>query len=362
MDVISLKKYIFEEKKIEYILEQIGCHSIKFNENKGYYSASQPDGDNLQGVNIRNNEYLSYRSFSRNVSYDDGKDLISLVEEVKNISFIEAVKYLHSLLGLEFTYKKTPEKKEKKIDPLGVFKRIKERNRRGAVNVNDIHALDDKLIDDYVPLLHIDWVKNDGITNRARDKFGICYSYKQKRIIIPIRYALTGELLAFNCRTTVEHYAEFGIKKYLLTSGYNKSNNVFGMWENREEIEEKKVAIVYESEKSVLKRYSRMDGTGLAIQGKIMSEEQCRLILGLNVLEIVICLDNDIPIEEIYSICEKFYRKRKVSFIYDKWDLLKPKSCAADADMKVFDFLFKHRVIYDEKCHQEYLSMLKKGR
>ena len=361
MTIIELKEYIYKENKIPYILEQLGCYNIKFNEQKDYFSACQPDGDNPMGVNIRNNEYLNYRSFSRGVDYEDNQDLISLVENIKKLSFIDSIKYLHKILDLPFEFKKRVEKPKKKCNPLDVFTRQLRSNKR-VVNVDDIKVLEDKLLNDYVPMLHIDWLRNDGITNRARDKFGICYSYKQKRIIIPIRYALTGELLAFNCRTTVEHFAEFGIKKYLLTSGYNKSSNVFGMWENREEIEQKKVTVIYESEKSVLKRYSRMDGTGLAIQGRVMSEEQCRLILGLDVLEVVICLDNDIPIGEVYSICEKFYRSRKVSFIYDKWDLLEPKSCAADANMKVFDFLFKHRTIYDEKCHQEYLAMLKKGR
>ena len=110
MTISELKKYIWENEKIEYILEQLNCHEIKYNVQKEYWSAAQPDGDNPQGVNIRNNEYLNYRSFSRGIDYEDNKDLISLVESVKKLSFIDAVKYIHQILDLPFEFKKKDEK------------------------------------------------------------------------------------------------------------------------------------------------------------------------------------------------------------------------------------------------------------
>ena len=77
MLVNELKEYIYENNKIEYILEQIGCTKIVYHSNHDYYSSCQADGDNEQGVNIRNCKYLNYRSFTRCVKYDDGKDLIN---------------------------------------------------------------------------------------------------------------------------------------------------------------------------------------------------------------------------------------------------------------------------------------------
>ena len=83
-----------------------------------------------------------------------------------------------------------------------------------------------------------------------------------------------------------------------------------------DEIEKKHVIVIGESEKSVLKRDSRGDGTWVAISGKTLSEEQVRIILGLDVNEIVIALDNDVPEEEIWSMCERFFRQRKVFYIF----------------------------------------------
>ena len=357
MTINELKEYIYEQNKIQDILETLGCHDIKYNAQKEYWSAAQPDGDNPQGVNIRNNEYLNYRSFSRGIDYEDNKDLISLVESVKKISFIEAIKYLHKILNLPFEFKRKDDKPQKKFDPLSVFKKVL-RHSRGIVNVDDIHVLDDKLLDDFIPMLHIDWVKQ-GITERTRKKFGLAYSYRHKRIVIPMRYWLTGELLGFNQRTTVENYEEFGIKKYFITPTYPKSLNLYGLYENYDSIQKAGYVVVYESEKSVLKRDSLCDSTGVALSGHSLSDEQVRILIGLNV-EIVIAFDNDISIEEVRHACDKFKNIRKVSYIRDFMGILNSKDSPADASNKDYQFLFESRVAYDRNEQRKYQESLNK--
>lgn len=359
MTISDVKEYIYENKKIKFILEKLNCHNIKYNEKHGYYSASFPDGDNPQGINISNNKYLNYRSFSRNVSYEDGKDIIDLISYVTNKNFVDAIKLIHNILGLEYSPYKKQKKKEEKKDPLAIFKDAVKCGRRGTVNVDDIHVIDEEAINDYVPLLYIDWFR-EGIMPWARKKFGLAYSYKHKRVVIPLRYWLDGSLLGFNQRTTVENYEELGIRKYFITPSYPKSLNLYGLWENREEIERKKYVIVCESEKSVLKRYSLNDGTCVALQGKTLSEEQRRIILGLNVNEVIIALDNDVSIEEIRFMCEKFYRVKNVSYVKDRWGLLGEKDAPMDAKNKAFKFLIKYRTHYDESEHKKYLKSVSK--
>ena len=138
-----------------------------------------------------------------------------------------------------------------------------------------------------------------------------------------------------------------------------KEYNLYGLYQNIEEIEKQHLIVLGESEKSVLKRDSRGDSTWVALSGKSISEEQVRIILGLDIKEIVIALDKDVPIEEVWSICERFYPIRKVSYICDKWELLDKKDSPADASNKIYNFLFKHRIEYDENKHQEYLKTLK---
>ena len=357
MTINELKEYIYSENKIQYILEQLGCHNVRYNDNKEYFSASQPDGDNPMGVCIRNNEYLNYRSFSRGVDYEDNQDLISLVEYIKKINFIDSVKYLHKILDLPFEFKKQTEKPKKKYNPLEVFTKVLRSGRR-VINVDDIKVLEDKILNDYVPLLHYSWVK-EGITERTRKKFGICYSYRYKRIIIPIRYWATGELVATNARTTVENWEEFNIKKYILTNGYNKQLNLYGLYENYDAIQKAGYVVVYESEKSVLKRSSLLDDTGVALSGHTLSDEQIRILIGLNV-EVIIAFDNDISIEETRHACEKFKNIRKVSYIHDFMGILGSKDSPADARDKDYRFLFDNRIVYDRDEQRKYQESLKK--
>ena len=76
--------------------------------------------------------------------------------------------------------------------------------------------------------------------------------------------------------------------------------------------------------------------------------------------EVVIAMDKDVQIEEVWHMCEKFYGVRKVSYIYDKWGLIEKKDSPADAENKLYNFLFKYRVVYDEQKHKEYTRGMNK--
>ena len=55
MTISELKEYIYKEGKIEYVLEEIGCHSIAYHSNKEFYSCGNYNGDNKGAINVRNN-------------------------------------------------------------------------------------------------------------------------------------------------------------------------------------------------------------------------------------------------------------------------------------------------------------------
>lgn len=355
MDVISLKQYIFENSKIEFVLESIGCHNIKYHSNKDFFSCANIDGDNVGAINVKNNEYLNVVNWTREKDFDDNSDIITLVEYNKKISFIEAIKYLHKILGLDFKWTGKKVEKNQDQNPLSIFEKYRCKKK---VDVSDINIIDEDVLNDFVSLLYIGWLR-EGIMPWTAKKFGIAYSYRRKRVIIPMRYWLTGELLGINSRTTVENYEEFGIKKFYITPSYQKNINLFGLYENYESIKKAGYVVIYEAEKSVLKRDSLNDSTGVALSGHSISEEQVRILIGLNV-DIVISLDNDIPIEEVRHMCEKFYNIRNVYYTHDKWNLLNEKDSIADKPNKIFDFLMKYKVQYDAEEHRQYLKSLGK--
>ena len=130
---------------------------------------------------------------------------------------------------------------------------------------------------------------------------------------------------------------------------------------NYKYIQEAGYIVVFEAEKSTLKRATRLDNTGSSLGNCEITDEQVRILISLDV-EIVIALDEGIDINHIRKECEKFYPLRKVSYIYDRWDLIPKGSKNSPADMpnKIYNFLFKHRTVYDEKERKLYKDWLEK--
>lgn len=354
MDTLSLKIYIYENDKIEYVLNKIGCRHIQYHSTKEFYSCSNYNGDNISAVNVKNNPYLNVTNWTRSNEFSCNADIIDLVQYNKQISFIDAVKYLHEILSLDYKLQ-IPKSDIVKTDPLQIFKKVE--NRKWT-DVSGISVLSDKILDNYAPLLYIGWFK-EGVMPWTAKKYGLAYSYTHKRVIIPMRYWLTGQLIGINSRTTVEGYKELGIKKFYITQSYPKSINLFGLYENYNDIIKAGYVVVYESEKSVLKRDSLNDHTGVALSGHTISDEQVRILIGLNV-DIIISLDNDIPIEEVRYICNKFYYIRNVYYTFDKDHLLGEKCSVADATNDVFRQIMSNKIKYDSKERKEYINSTKR--
>lgn len=357
MQALELKRFIHANKKISFVLSQLGCHEIKYHpDGKDYWSCANPDGNNKNAVNVSNNEYLNCKNYTRDIG--ENADIISLVQFYRKTDFRDAIKYLHKILGLQQSYFTKPVTKQApKKDPLDVFTKVLKRRPRTNVLAYDV--LSENVFYDFVPHIHVDLFR-EGIVRHTIDKFKLAYSYKHQRTIFPFHYWQTGESLGYTARSSILGCEEFDIPKYYITPGYPKSINLYGLYENYNEIQKAGYITVFESEKAVLKRDSRLDRSCVALSGSTMSPEQCRIICGLDINEVVIALDNDLSVQDYRHMCERFYGIRIVSYIHDKWNLLPPKSNASDASNKIYEFLFKHRVRYDEKERKEYLKELKR--
>ena len=355
MTATELKEYMHKHNKVEMILESIGCHHVIYHQTKGYYSCCNKDGDNPTAINIYDNEYLGYVNYTRGISAEDKQDIISLVQYTLDLDFVCAVKHIHKVLNIPYRFEKKKEVVEEKPDPLAIFKKFATKKKR--CNVLDFEPMDEDVLNDFVPMVHVDFFR-EGIIAKTIKKFHLGYSYYWKRTIIPHFYWMNGQLFGYNSRTSIQNCEEFGIPKYVISPGKNKTINLYGLWENYDSIQKEKRLTIFEAEKSVLRRDSLDDCTCVALSGKTMSEEQVRIILGLNINEVIIALDKDVPIEEVWNVCEHFYRLRKVSYIWDKWDILDKKDSPADANNKMYGFLFENRVVYDESKHKSYLKSL----
>ena len=342
---------------VEEVLKTIGCEHVKYH-NKGYYTCSNIDGDNTSAVVVYNNEYLMITNYTRN--FGDKPDIFDLItynliytNNSKDIGIMDALKYLHKILNLQFDGIR---KDVKKVDHLSLFKKVLSNSNH--YYDNDIPEEVEEDFDFTKGIIHKKWL-SFGITQKTVDKFDIGYSFKMKRVILPLKYWADGRILGFNKRTIVDNHDIFGIRKYLISTDYPKQINLYGLYENKDEIEKDGTVVLFESEKSVLRRDSRFDSTGVALQGHIISKEQVSIICGLDIENVVIALDKDVDINEVRAMCNRFYNKKTVYYIIDNDGILGDKDSPADASDDNYYKLFNSKIKFDINERNKYLQFIR---
>lgn len=348
MDAKQLKEYIMEDsERIEQILFSLGFHKIQ---DKGdYITCAIPNHNNPTGLSVLK-ENLYCNAFSTHMDFKGGIfDLIAYMN--KYDSFGDTMRWCHKTLGLKYEYNgKKEEPKEDSI--LNFFKKYKTKpNKRSTKEVELKFYTDEEIDRFYVKCPYANWIK-EGIIAKVQEEFEIGYCFSNNRVIIPHRFWKTGEIIGLIGRSiqSAEVCDMFGIPKYFPLIPYPKSKNLYGLWENMEYIKQVKEIIVFEAEKSVLKMRSRGINNCVSVGSHDLSDEQVKILIGLNV-NIVLAYDSDIPLEFMESEAKKFKGLRNVSIVINQYDILKDKESPADATLKIWEALYKRRIVYKYKAN-----------
>ena len=347
MDAKQLKEYIIQnEDCIITILEDLGFHKVV--DRGGYVTCALPDHNNPSAFSVLK-ENLYCNSFSTHLEFKG--NIFELVQKMKGKTFGQSIYYIHKLLGLKYDYSKNEDDKPKD-SILDFFKKYKTKpNKRSTKEKELKFYTDEEVFGMYVRCPYANWIK-EGIIARTQEEFGIGYDFGSNRIVIPHRYWKTGEIIGLIGRTlqSAEICDMFGIPKYFPIIPYKKGCNLYGLWENRQYIEQAKEVIVFEAEKSVLKMSSKGIRNTCCVCCHDLSEEQVKILIGLNV-NIVLAYDEDIPLEFMESEAKKFKGLRNVSIVINQYDVLKDKQSPADSTLKIWEALYKRRINYKYKAN-----------
>lgn len=199
------------------------------------------------------------------------------------------------------------------------------------------------------------WIK-EGISVASMRKYGIRFSPSKNQIIIP-HYNLSGDLIGIRGRNLNEIDLLNG-NKYMPVKiegkwySHSLSYNLYGLYENQEAIKRKKIAFIFEGEKSVLMcdGWYGEDNVAVATCGNKLNKIQLDLLLKLGVQQVVLCYDrmNDSLSSDyfnhLHSICTRYKNYMTFSFIYDRDKLLEYKAAPVDSGKEVFEKLLSQRV------------------
>lgn len=187
----------------------------------------------------------------------------------------------------------------------------------------------------------------------------ICYNPSGQAIVIP-HYDENGFLIGIRERTLIKENEVYGKYRptYLNKQMYNHplGFSLYNLNNSKNNIKILKKAIVFESEKSCL-LYSSYFGIendiSVAVCGSNISNYQINLLTKLGVEEVIIAFDKQFKIKgdlefnrwtkKLTDIDKKYRKYVKISFMFDKNDILQYKSSPIDEGKDKFIKLYEER-------------------
>lgn len=332
-----MKEYLKNNpEQIKKILSYYNYHSINITDKE--IRCAKVGGDNPSGCRIKLNDNLSATDFT--TSYNG--DLFSLIATHTGLTYREVIKTVETMLGGKIEGNYQPEE-ESLFD--GFFDSLYIPYEVEEEEVTYDESVLDKYNNGYKWNMRF---YKDGILPSSQVKFNIGFSEESNRVTIPW-FNEHGELIGIMGRLDSDEPTNY---KYLPLIAFPKHKNLYGLYQNKENIKNNKV-YVFESEKSVLQCDSFGVHNTTALGGNQISTTQVEQLLKLNVSEIVLCMDEGLIIDAIKRDIQTiksclFMRDVKIKVMIDKENKYLPKGskCSpVDKGKKIFKKLCEECII-----------------
>lgn len=290
-------------------------------------------------------------------------DVFELVQKVKHLEDLNAAIYF----VVEFLNLKTQLEEYDDSNYSGedwkIFSRyekskdIEEKNNSKLV----LDECDLSILKHYPQPRYLNWEK-DNISKEICDYMNIHYDPVNGCIVIP-HFDENGRCVGIRQRTLIKNQEQYGKYRPWYHNGkiYNHplGFNLYGLNISKDHIKDMKIAIVFESEKSVLQYLSYFgisNSLCVAVCGSSLSNYQFNLLQESGAKEIVIGFDKDFQeigsddwkntVNKLQKIYDKYSSYVNVSFLFDKENnQLGYKSSPTDEGRDKFLYLFRNRII-----------------
>lgn len=338
-DLKTIRTRLLDEGKVEDILDALGCSYI--GHSGGRVEAQLPErfhSNNKRAVQIKLNDSLT-SSIRTPVGFKGGSifDLVSFLEHDKRSeeefksNLYNAKTFICETLGwTEFLKDSTFKTKKDYVAPLKAI--LKGKQKKREIKPNPI--LSESVLDEFIPYPYNGWIE-EGISYKTQKLYGVGFDLESKRITIPMRNRF-GQLVGVKGRIMKD---EDDHRKYIYLYRYQNRYEWFNFHFAHPYILMEKKVYIFEAEKSCMKAYDNGIYNTLAVGASEISPEQVDIIkkLGLDV-EIILCYDKGITIEEIQEQAKRF-GGRKIKATFDMDDLLGGKMSPIDAGVDIFNRL-----------------------
>jgi DNA primase len=335
MDSYQLKEYIIENNKVEFILQELGCRSIKYHSTGYWTCGNPPPSDNPQAITVYNNEYLGVINYTKDLGTNKS-DIFTLIEYINKCNFFESMLWCCNILELDYYHEPTLDLPES----IRLTKMLmKMKSNEEEEDDTPIRVLDEKVLGYYKNYVN-DMFLRDGISYSCQQEFGIGYDEESNRITIPI-YDEIGSLISLKSRLFKEELSENELK-YIYLYKCPRNKILFGLNKTHDYIRESGKVYISESEKGVMQLWSHGIKNSVGIGGKKIGKRQIEMLSRLNA-KICFAFDKDVSQKELEEKANMFVDGIPIYAIIDVDNILEEKQSPMD-DFDKWNILVKNNI------------------
>ena len=276
-------------------------------------------------------------------------------------SLSRAVGYVARYFGIAGSDEENFDNSQNQLHDWEILKNYQENSSiSNNKKIVEFKEFDEKILEHFPRPLITPWI-NEGITQEVMNARGICYDPANQGIIIP-HYDEKGALIGIRSRMLIKEEEVYGKYRPAIINGkqYNHPLGfaLYNLNNARDAMSMIGKAIVFEGEKSCLKYASifGMDNDiSVATCGSNLLQHQVDLLQRFGAHEIIIAFDKQFKelgdeehkgwVKKLKEINKKYSPLVKISFMFDKWNLLGYKDSPIDKGPDIFLELFKKRVL-----------------
>lgn len=280
--------------------------------------------------------------------------LADLVMRIKECEFKDAIDIIKTYFGFNGKYHR---------QGMGRRKRKQEKKEidLSKIEIPPIPIIEKKAYSYRVfPSKRLLMWEDEGISYKSIKKYDIRYDEFGEKIIIPHLNWENGNIAGIRVRNLNKEVADnFG--KYVpfyykgIMYSHSLKYNLYGYWQNKEDIKNAKRVIIFEGEKGVLQMDSMYRyNPSVATCGSNLSYEQIKMLILLGVEEIIIAYDKQYKNKKeellwkakVFKLALRIPKYIKVSIIWDDLEsgLLDYKNSPVDKEKEIFSQLLKNRI------------------
>lgn len=324
-----------DENLIYQLIESLGYDDIR--DCGDNFRFKNLDGDSANAIAFY--KAGNFVNFSRGIR----GDVFAFVMYAKQCNFVTAMNYIVDTLHLN-----KDELNQSIVYPFKGFYRnlIKNQTEPEAM----MKTYDESILGEYHGMYNEMFFK-DGISYCTQAKYNVGYDVWSNRITIP-EYTFDGKLCGIMGRLN-DSNCEHG-ERWLPVIPCKRNLTLFGYHRNYRHIQQKSLAVIFESEKSTMQMNTFGSRVALSSCGCYLSNTQVRYLKALMVNKLVIAYDEGLDEELIREEAKKLQLRNhviqnKVGYIYDRdHEIMKLGSKVSPSDLgrEAFTELMKKKVVW----------------